>query len=332
MTVSRLTARAALIAAAFAVFAAPAHAGRLVTIDRAGAWTLERLGYGAVSFREDEAHASQEQTRRYALPRQVFQGPGHWYSIRLHFRVVFRRDAIPGTFSVTAFTNGHACALVIFDVTRRHGKLRVTADSLGEIDGRVVQTNASRTHELVFRNFLANRGVKPGVNTITFGLSQNVFPLFERLVIFPDTAIEHSVKGPAKIRLSVTLDPPRIDVGDDVRVSYRVVNNGRTPRSARIEASVGDSALELRDGPRVRMRVWRRADEPLTGAFVVRPRHAGSFPLELRATAGLTSATARTIVHVREDDSAPLAAAGAVVGALLAAAGGVLLLRRRRPS
>ena len=95
------------------VTGSPAHAGRPATIDSYGFWSFKRLGFGTPVLHENPQTAATKLELHYRLPAGVRQGPGHWYLIRLHFRVDVRPDALSGEFNVAAETQGRTCASII---------------------------------------------------------------------------------------------------------------------------------------------------------------------------------------------------------------------------
>lgn len=276
--------------------AQPAAGGGSATIDSFGIWTLRGLGYGDLVLEPDPETARAERTIYYRLPRDAAQGPGHWYVLHLHYVVELRPDATPGIINVAAATNGRFTISTIFTARKRGGRLVVTSDDLGWVEGHVRRTSTSLSQEIKFSNFLAYAGVRPGRNALTFQVTANAIPLVRSVRILRDTAIEVSPHGPADVRLALTVDRS-IRAGDTFAVNFRLRRvRGRLVDWATIQAHYPRGALRLK-GNAVRRVRWG-SSRPLNGTFTFEALRPGRFPLELVARAGPGSPSARTSVHV----------------------------------
>jgi hypothetical protein len=240
--------------AALAALCAAIATGGPVAIDSYGFWSFARLGFGAPVLHEDPQTGESHATLHYRLPADARQGPGHWYLIRLHFRVDVSPHALPGEFNVAAETQGLTCASIIFEVTRRNGRLVVSSDALGLVNGveRVHSTSLERTID--FWNYVGYRGVAPGENTLTLDLTANAIPMVRRVVFLPGSGIALSRLGPPRVSLDAHFRERTVRVGDlfHLDVTLRHTSGIAVP-DATVEVDPPPGTVE---GPTVREMHW----------------------------------------------------------------------------
>lgn len=327
-------------------FAEPATAGRLVTIDSFGLWTLERLGYGPVvfpvagplEFPEIPGYERRGVSRRYLLPGTARQGPRTWYLIHLHFKIVFSARSAPGRAYVTAETGAvpdlRASAQIIFKISRRDGKLWISSDSLGLVAGHRVREAPSRAWTLTFDNYIGYAGIKPGRNELKFGLEQTKGVRVERLVFFRDSGIRYSPYSPAQIRLSAKASARRLRVGKPFRIDTKIRNTGgRGVRDAVVLLRYDRDRLEPRGPDSKRIRVLRGTSDA-RASFSLVPRRPGEVEVDVEARAALSNPLVPLRLRVTGADRAarrswPMVTAVAGGALFLLALASVSVLRRR---
>jgi hypothetical protein len=263
-----------------------------VTIDQYGFWSLARLGHGPVVLQENPKTAKTQVAVTYRLPPGAHEGPGHWYVIRLHFRVEVRPDTIPGVFNVAADTNGRTCASIIFTVTRDKRGPIVASDALGLVSGREVERGRGLVREIDFRNFLVTHGVKPGLNVLTLDLTSNAIPMVKQVTIFADSGIEYTRLGPPNATVQAHVREANVRAGRrfhlDVTVEHRA--GLRVPTATvRVQAPASMVA-----GTKVHRLRWN-STQPLRTTFTLRARRPGRVPLTVVAN---TSGFPRSAVVV----------------------------------
>jgi hypothetical protein len=187
-------------------------------IDSFGFWSLTRLGSGPVVF-EDVQEKAKASIPYLLEPDKARQGPGNWYLIRLHAKVVF--GAGTGRAYLFAGHNGYASALIEYE-TRNSGD-RGKATSY--IDGSSKVTLPSNDDELRYRNYLQYRAVQPGLNHVTFSVEERGLEL-KRVEILPDSGIEYTRQGPARLALAVRLPREPLRKGQRATLTVEVRNLG----------------------------------------------------------------------------------------------------------
>jgi hypothetical protein len=161
-------------------------------------------------------------------PRLAHEGRKNWYLIHLHYRAKLDTSH-RGRAVFAVATDEIGCAYIAFNV-HPNAKRRVEVTTSGWIRGLTkLRTNRSRIAGR-FSNFLAQLGVQGGTNTLQFILSQGNQDVVKRLVIYKDSSIERSKRGPAMIALGASA--PRVVMkGQRFSVSAQLRNIG--DRSAR---------------------------------------------------------------------------------------------------
>jgi hypothetical protein len=284
---------AALAALCFLIAAgSPARAGPPATIDTYGFWSFAKLGFGTPVLHENPRTAAARLALHYRLPAGAHTGPGHWYLIRLHFRVYVRPDALDGEFNVAADAQGQTCASIIFEVTRRHGRPWISSDALGLVNGVERVHSASLVRTIDFWNYVGYKGVTAGVNTLTLDLTSNAIPMVDRVEFLPDSGLALSRLGPPRVGLVAHFRERAVSVGQrfHVDVTLRHLSGIAVPDTVvRVVAPAGDVR-----GTTVVRRHWGTT-RPLRVSFTLRARKKGRVPITVQAAAG-TNFPAHTIV------------------------------------
>jgi hypothetical protein len=188
-------------------------------IDSFGFWSLRRLGSDDIRFEQIENEA--KRTVAYALPATAKQGPKTWYQIRLHARLTF--GAGLGRAYVFASHNGYTSALIQYDATKRPSGRRIVRHAVGYIDGSQRELVRGNRSDFWFRNYLQYKGVKPGLNDVTFSIQVTGSLKITTAVVWSDSGIEYTKQGPAQLKLFVRIprSPPRkgrvASIGVDLR-------------------------------------------------------------------------------------------------------------------
>jgi hypothetical protein len=285
-----------LAASCFLIAAgSPAHAGPPATIDAYGFWSFERLGFGTPVLHENPRTASSQLTLHYRLPAGIRQGPGHWYLIRLHFRVYVRPDALSGEFNVAADTQGRTCASIIFNVGRRQGRLWISSDALGLVNGVERVHSASLVRTIDFWNYLGYKGVAPGVDSLTLDLTSNALPMVRRVEFFSDSGIALSRLGPPQVGLVAHFRERTVRVGQrfHVDVTLRHVSGIAIPDAVvQIETPAGDIG-----GTALQRRHWGTT-RPLHLTFAFRALKKGRVPITVQAAAGANFPSHTIVLYV----------------------------------
>jgi len=275
---------AAVAAATAALFATPAGsptaAGRPVTIDSYGFWSLTRLGYGPLVLKENPKTAKSQVAIPFRLPPGAKEGPGHWYVIHLHFRVEVRPDSLPGEFNVAADTDRRTCASIIFTVVKKGRQRIVTSDALGLVNGVERIRGPQLVREIRFENFLVTHGIRPGPNVLTFELTSNAIPMVREVRIFADSGIELARGGPPNVAVAATVREHTVHAGETFHLDVSLTRRSglAIPRVVlRIHAPAGTiggaMVRRLRWGSRAHARI----------SFRLRALQAGRVPLAVRA-------------------------------------------------
>jgi hypothetical protein len=302
-------------------------------IDSPGLWTLERLGYGDIVFGVDDRTATGRRELTYRLPPDAAQGQGTWYLIRYHFRVSVSPDALPGSFAVSADTNGRTCASVVFDFRRTPEGPRLTSDSLGLVAGHEVETSSALTQEIDFRNYLQYRGVRPGRNVLTFRITANALPLVRSVRVFADTGIEVTPLGPPRVQANLEAPASTIPAGRKFTVRFRLrLAEGRPIDRAALRVEYPSDLLEFH-GRADQSLAWG-SRQPLTEKLEFTALKAGSARIAARGEAAGQSFESRATVTVVADGGGAGTSrwliAAAVGGTTVALAGAIWLRRRMR--
>jgi len=148
---------------------------------------------------------------------------------------------------VEAATDGWPCAMIRFDVTRVHGRIRVTTGEVGS-DHRVHAANVGLVHEARFVNVLEYRGMRGGRNAVTFTVERLGPARFRQLTVFGDTAIVRSSVGLPGLRLEPVV-PRGVRVDTPFVLRFRVRNTGDVRTHAgRVHLQLGGGLLVVGGG------------------------------------------------------------------------------------
>jgi hypothetical protein len=192
------------------------------TIDSFGFWSLSRLGSGGIEF--EDVHEKAKASIPYILePDRARQGPGNWYQIDLHAKVLF--GAGTGRAYLFASHNGYASALIEYEAnTAGDGSIVRKASSY--IDGSSKETLRSNDDELRFRNYLQYKAVQPGLNQLTFAVEVHGSLEVKKAEILPDSGIEYTRLGPARLTLGLHLPRELLRKGQRAILTVDVRNVG----------------------------------------------------------------------------------------------------------
>ena len=192
------------------------------TIDSFGFWSLTRLGSGPVVF-EDVQESAKTSIPYILEPDKARQGPGNWYQIQLHAKVVF--GAGTGRAYLFAGHNGYASALIKYEATTSGDQRRIVRTGASYVDGSSKVTLRSDDDELSYRNYLQYDAVQPGLNHVTFSVEERGLEL-KRVEILPDSGIEYTRQGPARLTLAVRLPREPLREGQRAILTVEVRNLG----------------------------------------------------------------------------------------------------------
>ena len=225
----------AAVAGVLVLAAVGAQASTAAAVGEPGqpAWTLATLGRGEVEL--PVALAGEAVSVPFDAPAGTRQGTGRWYLGRLDFELE-----------------------------------RSTVDLL---HGRREQL--ARTPRIAgsVRNFLQDRGLQAGSNTLAVRLERYGGARVHAARVLESTGVLGTAKGPAKLRLEVPIHDRSLRVGDEFAVPYRVINAGdRAPEYARVSAQF-DRAMLAAVGPTTRK--LDRSAPTSAGRFRFRARRAG---------------------------------------------------------
>jgi hypothetical protein len=242
------------------------------TIDSFGFWSLTRLGSGAIEF--EDVHEKAKASVPYILePGRARQGSGNWYQIDLHAKVVFGSGT--GRAYLFASHNGYASALIEYEASTAGDGRRIVRKASSYIDGSSKETLRSNDDELKFRNYLQYKAVQPGLNQLAFAVEVHGSLEVKRVEILPDSGIEYTRLGPARLTLALHLPGEPLRKGQRAILTVEVRNAG--------DRKVSDVRVSLeyaRDDVRTTGPATRRLGDLLAKArrrtsFRVIPRRRG---------------------------------------------------------
>ena len=224
-----------------ALVAAGLTAAQPVMVDRAGSWSLARLGYGE-SVRTVERGTL---AFAYRTPPGTVQGAHHrWYGVHLHALLELDPDAPPSPVTtVAADSSGGVCFSELLHVGRAGDKLIITwyAGNGGFLD---VAGDARPVLAIDDRSSCIIPAIHGGVNTIRVWAAG--FGRHARLRIFPDSGVVVTRRflQPLGAR----------EVGPDVRISYELTRTrAHVARPLELELELRGGKLEHDVDVRVRV-------------------------------------------------------------------------------
>jgi hypothetical protein len=237
-----------------------------------GFWSLTRLGSGPVVF-EDVQDGAKASIPYILEPDKARQGPGNWYQIHLHAKVVF--GAGTGHAYLFAAHNGYASALIEYETSTSGDRRRIVRKATSYIDGSSKVPLPSNDDELRYRNYLQYSAVQPGLNHVTFSVEERGLAV-TRVEILPDSGIEYTRQGPARLTLSVRLPRAPLREGQRAILTVEVWNlGGRKVGNAR--ASLEYPRDDLRNvGSATKKLGVLLANARRRTSFAVVPLHRGS--------------------------------------------------------
>jgi hypothetical protein len=221
------------------------------------AWTLRSLGQPAL--RLSPAEPVGQAAVDFNAPPGTRQGGPLWYLGRLHFELELDPSSGPGLVYLSLLTNDRSAILVKFTTGRHRGRLRVRWNTVDLLHGRREHVASSATITAEAKNFLQDRGLRPGANALAFRLERYGRARVRAATILEDSGVISSRLGPAHVRLAVPVHDRDLHVGDTFSVPYAVRSTGdRHPERLRIAASFDHRTLtaigttERRLDPRAR--------------------------------------------------------------------------------
>lgn len=272
--------------------------GNSVVIRSFGLYDLRRLGSEGFTLRPKSIRplrASYNATRAipYTLPEGASQGPKNWYVVRLHFKIRFTPGSV-GYAAVGASPAGGAAALVEF-VPEGAG---MTWSTFSLIDGAVRGVTRSREVELRYMNYMTVHGGTPGRHRLVFWERHSDGMRVESVQIYPDSGIEYSPLGPARLVVSAHGPGRRVQVGETFDLRVRLKNVGeRSAKYATISLEVPTGVESL--GRRRRSFAGIPGKRSVATTFPLRASAIGAFVIGASVTASSNSPATSVLVFVR---------------------------------
>jgi hypothetical protein len=236
------------------------------------AWTLRSLGHPALQLPLDKPAG--EQVVSFEAPTSTPPGNKRWYLGRLRFAIEFAPSSGPGLVYLSLLTNDRAAILVKFKAKRRGGRLRVLWNTVDLLHGRRDHATSSPRITGEALNFLQDRGLRPGPNTLTFRIERYGRARVRAATVLEDSGVLSSRRGPAHLTLQVPVRDRRIGVGDEFSLPYVVRSTGdRQPEQVSIAVQYDERALTAVGA------TARRLDPHATtsrGRFRLRAKRVGS--------------------------------------------------------
>jgi hypothetical protein len=306
-----------------------------VLVDRVGDWDLSRLG--APDLDPLVTPEQTESSAPFRLPPGSTQGPRRWYLIHMHIVPEVSLQSGSGLLSVIGSTDDHAAAEATIRVSARPGKpplLRWSTFDL--VNGSRKGTAHGERLDLDTQNYLQNRGVRGGANTLTFAVKSYGHVKVTRISVVRDSGIRVSNLSPPHLKLDASIPMRQVHTGDTFCLPYRLTDDGDR---AAVRGAIGLQSLSgvLKVVGR-RSRKFRRlaGGKNLTGCFHVHALRAGKARIDVSAGAENANHPAVSIAGRVSAASAPAQSshssplASPLVVAIAAATGGSLWFRSRR--
>jgi hypothetical protein len=206
------------------------------------AWTLRSLGQPALQLPVDKRVG--QQTVPFDVPSTAPSAEQRWYLGRLHFAIEFDRSSGPGLVYLSLLTNDRAAILVKFTTQRRHGRLRVLWNTVDLLHGRRDHVTASPRIMEKVSNFLQDRGLHPGPNTLAFRIERYGRARVRAATVLEDSGVLGTPRGPAHLTLEAPVRDRRIGVGDQFSLPYIVRSTGdRRPERLSVGVQYDKRAL-----------------------------------------------------------------------------------------
>jgi hypothetical protein len=274
---------AAVAACCVALSPGIAGAGTNDTIDELGHWSLPEMGAHAFDLPTDAPRSARRV--RFVLPSDVSQGKPAWYLVRLRFEIEFDQQTGPGLVYVGASTNGRAAEMVKFKVRRDADdpRARIQWSTLDLIRGARHGTVQRREIIRDEKNYLQDRGVRPGMNVLRFEVEQLGDVKVRRIRVLEASGITVSDKRPPHLRLTTLLPDEPVVRGKVFAIGYRVRNDGDIA-ARKVGASMDSLSPHLRvlshHGSRIRA---LRPGGEISGWFRLKATRTGAFRLSVMA-------------------------------------------------
>jgi hypothetical protein len=272
-----------------------------------------------------------ERVGSYRLGPANRQGAPSWFVGHLHFAITLARLEGDERVYVSADTNERTFAQIEFEA--KDGRIRWGTYDL--FRGATEGLSRHRTIEISFFNYLQNRGVRPGRNSIRLHVEQFGNTKVDELIVFPDSAILTTARSPHPLSLEIKPLDGRPQVGDSFHVRFTLAPKGRHDQleDVGIRAIYNRSELRLQPPfPRATFPTLRRK---VHGVFFFQALKAGSNDIEFQASSDINNPSVGLRVQVAprskrwfESGGGQLGAALLTMGLVLAAIGMVAHHRR----
>ena len=298
-------------------------------LDQLGFWDLRSLGSQPLDLR-----AGERRELAFVLPVGARQGPGRWYRLRMDVRVTLAPGSGDGNVYVVGSTNGRAAEMAKVRVQGGASSApRLAWSTLDLLHGPASGVVRGREVTLSSENYVQDRGVRPGANTLTFDVETLGKVRVESVTILPGSGLRVTAERPAHLVLEPRLPAERPAVGETLTVPYVITNDGDVAaRNVRIEATSESRALRLAGAPRTIETL--AGGQRFDGEIRVRPTRAGNYRFELAAgTDNANRPLVEIAVPARAAPARRPESGGAALPtgvATLLALGLVVTLRKRR--
>jgi hypothetical protein len=188
--------------------------------------------------------------------------------------IVLEPSTGSGSVFIDAETNGRTAASIEFEVDRRPGKAPVVVyRSLDLVHGGRRGVHRGLRVDTSMLNYLQNRGVRPGPNTLRFTVERTGEVKLRAARVLPASGLSVSRLSPAHLDLDVRLPEETLRVGRTVGIGVTVSNAGERPaRGVVVGAIPVGTRLAVRQPTRRRLGVLRGSRR---FTFFVKARTAG---------------------------------------------------------
>jgi hypothetical protein len=329
---SRLT---GLLLFAALVLAPAAHAdlsGSSELEQRFALTTLKRFPPTTRAFRPT-GRDSFQRLGTFRLGAGSRQGPRSWYVGHLHFQLTLARLQGGGRVYISADTNERTFAQVEFERVGR-GIRWSTYDLFG---GESEGLFTDRDVEISFYNYLQDKGVLPGTNSIQLHVEQFGAARVERVITYSDSAIQKTSRSPYPLALTIRPLDGRVTVGDQFRIKFTLATRNDGDRLEQVALEPTYDKSRLRIVPPIPKTSFETLRGSADGILVFEPLQAGGHKLGFLANSNINNPGTTLLVQVDprrerwyEDTQGQVGAAIVVIGLVLTTGG--IVWRRRTSS
>ena len=269
----------------------------------------------------------------YRLGPGSRQGGPSWFVGHLHFRITLSRLQGDARVYVSADTNERTFAQIEFEA--RDERIRWSTYDL--FRGATQGLSRHRTAEISFFNYLQNRGVRPGRNSIRLHVEQFGNARVDELIVLPDSAIHTTRRSPHPLSLEVKPLDGQAQVGESFRVRFTLAPKRGYDQLEDVGIRAVYNHSELRLQRPLPEATFPRLRRKVHGVFLFQALDAGSHDIEFQASSDINNPSVGLRVQVAprserwfESGSGHFGAALLAMGLVLAAVG--MAARRRRES